>query len=587
MADFGIGETLLANVATGALVGGGISALTGGDFLTGALTGGIGGGIKGFMPDFTKIFSGTGLAPASDAGLSSTLSAGAQAYNPAQSIATSPFGTTEAVSATSPAWGGVGTGTVGTSGISNLATSGISPDVLQAAQNQAAVNAGQSLANTPSIPGTPPTSGTPPVKQPVVPQPTDYSKLIQENNLKPVGLTTQADGPLANGNYALNGKVYSGSQVANLGGPQSFFEKYKTPLLGLGALAAYKMSTAKPTMAPVPVPATGALTGKYNLASNYQPLSNPTPVYPRFAEGGIASLASGGNMVPDKVNVDFMHGDMYPMSQQNRAFYATPTQMPTSAQQTMASYEPKTNPLTGQATANMASGGPVSFASGGNTGGQVYYDANKGQYYTIKDSGNPVSSVFNAMGAASMGGFGGFGNAIDSANRDYIGASPSNPGSNISPDYQASSVTPRVYQSSYADVPQATPQASTVAVPQYSLQDSANLLAMSNPDLAAPYKKMASGGISSLGGYSDGGRMLKGPGDGMSDSIPGMIANKRPARLAEGEFVVPADVVSHLGNGSTDAGAKQLYAMMNKVRQARTGSKKQGKQINPRQFMLA
>ena len=73
----------------------------------------------------------------------------------------------------------------------------------------------------------------------------------------------------------------------------------------------------------------------------------------------------------------------------------------------------------------------------------------------------------------------------------------------------------------------------------------------------------------------------------MSDSIPGMIANKRPARLAEGEFVVPADVVSHLGNGSTDAGAKQLYAMMNKVRQARTGTKKQGKQINPRQFMPA
>ena len=82
---------------------------------------------------------------------------------------------------------------------------------------------------------------------------------------------------------------------------------------------------------------------------------------------------------------------------------------------------------------------------------------------------------------------------------------------------------------------------------------------------------MASGGISNLGSYSDGGRMLRGPGDGMSDSIPASISGKRPARLADGEFVVPADVVSHLGNGSTDAGAKQLYAMMNKVRQARTG----------------
>lgn len=101
------------------------------------------------------------------------------------------------------------------------------------------------------------------------------------------------------------------------------------------------------------------------------------------------------------------------------------------------------------------------------------------------------------------------------------------------------------------------------------------------------YQAMASGGISSLGSYSDGGRMLKGPGDGMSDSIPASISGKRPARLADGEFVVPADVVSHLGNGSTDAGAKQLYAMMDKVRSARTGRKAQGREINPRKYMPA
>jgi hypothetical protein len=97
----------------------------------------------------------------------------------------------------------------------------------------------------------------------------------------------------------------------------------------------------------------------------------------------------------------------------------------------------------------------------------------------------------------------------------------------------------------------------------------------------------AEGGISSLGSYSDGGRMLKGPGDGMSDSIPASIAGKRPARLATEEFVVPADVVSHLGNGSSDAGAKQLYAMMDRVRSARTGTKKQGRQIKPQSMMPA
>jgi hypothetical protein len=95
--------------------------------------------------------------------------------------------------------------------------------------------------------------------------------------------------------------------------------------------------------------------------------------------------------------------------------------------------------------------------------------------------------------------------------------------------------------------------------------------------------QMAEGG--SIGGYSDGGRMLKGPGDGMSDSIPGVIGNKQPARLADGEFVVPADVVSHLGNGSTDAGAKRLYSMMDSVRKARTGTKKQGKQIKAEKFL--
>jgi hypothetical protein len=98
---------------------------------------------------------------------------------------------------------------------------------------------------------------------------------------------------------------------------------------------------------------------------------------------------------------------------------------------------------------------------------------------------------------------------------------------------------------------------------------------------------MASGGISSLGGYSDGGRMLKGPGDGMSDSIPGVIGGRQPARLADGEFVVPADVVSHLGNGSTDAGAKRLYGMMDKVRKARTGKKKQAPAVKADKYMPA
>ena len=84
---------------------------------------------------------------------------------------------------------------------------------------------------------------------------------------------------------------------------------------------------------------------------------------------------------------------------------------------------------------------------------------------------------------------------------------------------------------------------------------------------------LAAGGMSNLGSYSDGGRLLRGPGDGVSDSIPATIGGKQPARLATGEFVVPARIVSELGNGSTEAGAKKLYAMMDRVQKARRKTK--------------
>ena len=125
-----------------------------------------------------------------------------------------------------------------------------------------------------------------------------------------------------------------------------------------------------------------------------------------------------------------------------------------------------------------------------------------------------------------------------------------------------------------------------------SMQKKANIKGLPALKAAAQplgnIQEAAKGGVmSSLGGYSDGGRMLKGPGDGMSDSIPASIANKQPARLADGEFVVPADVVSHLGNGSTDAGARKLYAMMDKIRKARTGKKKQAPAVKADRYMPA
>jgi len=96
-----------------------------------------------------------------------------------------------------------------------------------------------------------------------------------------------------------------------------------------------------------------------------------------------------------------------------------------------------------------------------------------------------------------------------------------------------------------------------------------------------PVQAAAQGGLM---GFSKG-RYLQGTTDGMADKIPAKIGRDQPAALSHGEFVVPADVVSHLGNGNSDAGAKKLYQMMDRIRMARTGTKKQGKEINPNSFM--
>lgn len=99
-------------------------------------------------------------------------------------------------------------------------------------------------------------------------------------------------------------------------------------------------------------------------------------------------------------------------------------------------------------------------------------------------------------------------------------------------------------------------------------------------DTDKPVTDAAQGGLMGLAE----GRYLRGKTDGMADEIPSSIDGKQPAALSHGEFVIPADVVSHLGNGNSDAGAEVLYKMMDRVRQARTGNKKQGKEIDPEKF---
>ena len=100
-------------------------------------------------------------------------------------------------------------------------------------------------------------------------------------------------------------------------------------------------------------------------------------------------------------------------------------------------------------------------------------------------------------------------------------------------------------------------------------------------------KNMYAGGLATLSrpNFKNGGYFLGGITDGMADKVPARIDGRQEARLSDGEFVVPADVVSHLGNGNSNAGAQQLYAMMDRVRKARTGQESQGRQINPSKYM--
>jgi hypothetical protein len=191
------------------------------------------------------------------------------------------------------------------------------------------------------------------------------------------------------------------------------------------------------------------------------------------------------------------------------------------------------NPAGGSPEFNVASNVPVDLSSGlaetqqryANMGYTDYVPPATNDYFTSAANGGLMQSY--AMG----GGIGGYYPAPDDGNHNFDGISGLNQG------------------------------------PQYPMQGIAHSAGGTN--------NYAMGG--QLGGYSDGGQLLKGPGDGVSDDIPAQIGDRQPARLADGEFVVPARIVSELGNGSTDAGAKRLYAMMDRIQKNRGRTVGKGK----------
>lgn len=257
-----------------------------------------------------------------------------------------------------------------------------------------------------------------------------------------------------------------------------------------------------------------------------------------------ATAADGGLMAAGGL------GNMYPQSQQYTNDYATPIHNPISTEVLNSGYEQNTNPYTGEPV-GYALGGRASGTAEAETNNKYTYDPATQQFAQVQPIepaatekqnlgqlfySNP-SAMFNIganrgmqnnnqnMGNVGMNGFGGImGNMLRKVKEQQ----------------------PTAQNFTYDPVTQ-------------------------------QYKQLAEGGMANLGDYSDGGRLLKGPGDGVSDSIPASIGDKQPARLADGEFVIPARIVSELGNGSTDAGAKRLYAMMDKIQSGRKKTVGKGK----------
>jgi hypothetical protein len=326
-------------------------------------------------------------------------------------------------------------------------------------------------------------------------------------------------------------------------------------------LTGSKLGLFNPKQGPASAEYNGPLT-KYKLADNFQG-SHANPQDFRYTAhydtGGITQIGGGPVEAMSNANAIGANTD-YPQAGIAGHDYATPWQTPISRNVLTGDSDVRVDPYTGEE--KLASGGVARYAKGSLTDTLDYYT-------NMMDGHNSRPAPAGNVSDRDVGIF-------RDADPDtmYLTAPEAAQVRMGKINSRANMQGPTLPRMGHLGTLNLKPQGGKPAA-----QSTDN-------DVEA-----AHGGImqahSTLGGYAAGGnpRLLKGPGDGMSDNIPATIAGKQPARLADGEFVVPADVVSHLGNGSTDAGAKKLHQMMTEVRRARTGNPKQGKEINPNKYM--
>jgi hypothetical protein len=298
------------------------------------------------------------------------------------------------------------------------------------------------------------------------------------------------------------------------------------------------------------------------------PILAPGPEY--AAEGGLMGYAVGGPVEQMAAANAVGANTGYPMAQLQTPLYSNPSiQRPEAVNVISPS---------GDAGVSAYSGEPR-FARGGataepqTTGSYQYSYDPKTMQFTQTATPTLVSPFGSGKGAVGM-----LGRALAGMPQPTLDT-----GAKVSGGMAPPAMGPAPAQPAMAAQPAYTPP----AIPEYQSPEQqlglGNFYGMMDRQLSGlqglgGYDGYAAGGgISHLGDYSDGGRLLKGPGDGVSDSIPAVIGQRQPARLADGEFVVPARIVSELGNGSTEAGARKLYAMMDRVQKARNKTVGKGK----------
>jgi hypothetical protein len=286
------------------------------------------------------------------------------------------------------------------------------------------------------------------------------------------------------------------------------------------------------------------------------------------ASGGLMGYAVGGP-VEDMAAMNAVGANTgYPMANLQTPMYSNPAMQRPEAMNVIA-------PSADYGVSTYS--GEPRFARGGSTA----EPESSGYSYDY----NPTTMQFTQTGGpGASGGIGGFGKGIITGpesfaltQKQYQAAlADKNARQAATPN---GTVSGGMVQPMMQPAAPAQPFVPDINIPAYQTPEQqlglGGFYDMMNRQLAGYGGYAAGGGVrgeSHLGDYSDGGRLLKGPGDGVSDSIPAVIGKRQPARLADGEFVVPARIVSELGNGSTQAGARKLYAMMDRVQNARKKS---------------